>query len=51
VLTCASGRYQDIADVQALLAGSFPIDRDYSIKQLDALQVTLATDIQKIILQ
>jgi len=51
VLTCASGRYQDIADVQALLAGSFPIDRDYSIKQLDALQVTLAPDIQKIILQ
>lgn len=51
VFTCASGRYQDIADVQALLAGSFPVDRDYIIKQLEALQVTLAPDIQKIILQ
>lgn len=51
VIKCASGRYQDIADVQALLAGVLPVDRDYIIQQLDTLQVTIAPDIKKFILQ
>ena len=50
-MICAAGRHQDIADVVALLNGSFPVNNDYIIKKLEMMNISLPEEITRIIVQ
>lgn len=49
VIKCNAGRYQDIADIQALVTGSIPINRGYIISQLEKLHIPVPVDIMNLI--
>ncbi len=51
VIKCAAGRHQDIADVVALLSGSFSVNNDYIIKKLEIMHISLPEEVKHIILQ
>jgi predicted nucleotidyltransferase len=51
VIKCAAGRYQDIADIQALVRGSIPVNKDYIVKQLELLHISVPEAVTPFILQ
>jgi len=51
VIKCVAGRYQDIADIQALVRGSIPVNKDYIVKQLELLHIPMPEAVTPFILQ
>jgi len=51
VMKCASGRHQDIADIQSLLAASLPVDKSYINSQVRKLNIAIPEGVKDLILQ
>lgn len=51
VMKCASGRHQDIADIQSLLAASLPVDKSYINSQIRKLNIAIPEGVKDLILQ
>ena len=51
VMKCASGRHQDIADIQSLLAASLPVDKSYINSQIQKLNIAIPEEVKALIWQ